>query len=81
MSDPIAKQDIEAGTPGRGVFAFRRGQTVPAQLVKDHGWGDLVVGAGTKEARTILAEIAGEPVADADAAAPADAAATSGKKG
>lgn len=62
MSDLVAKEDIPFGDPGRGVFAFRRGDSVPAALAKDNQWDDYVVGAGTKEARQIRADLTGEQV-------------------
>ncbi|WP_327029710.1 hypothetical protein OG989_04090 [Micromonospora sp. NBC_01740] len=71
MSDPIATSDIPFGDPGRGVFAFRKGQTVPAQLVEEHGWQDYVSGAGTKTGQQAQAEAAGAQ----------PAATTTGKKG
>lgn len=41
-SDPIAIRDIPFGDPGRGVYAFRVGDRVPAELVEKHGWHESV---------------------------------------
>ena len=58
--DPVAIADIEApGTPGRGIYAFRVGHVVPADLVKKHGWEDLVASRTSKAAQ---AATSGEPV-------------------
>lgn len=57
MGDFIAKDNIPIG----GVLAYTRGQVVTAEAVKANGWQDLVVGAGTKEARAIHADITGQP--------------------
>ncbi|MFF3867353.1 hypothetical protein [Micromonospora sp. NPDC001898] len=71
MSDPIATSDIPFGDPGRGVYAFRKGQTVPADLVEERGWQDYVSGASTKTGQQAQAEATGmQP-----------AATTTGKKG
>lgn len=59
MSSHIAKSDI----PWGGVLAFTRGQAVPAEVVKEHGWDDYVVGENTKEAREIKADVSGQPLA------------------
>lgn len=56
----IAKDNI----PWGGVLAYSRGQRVEADIVKEHGWDDLVVGENTKEGREIKAEVSGQPVAD-----------------
>jgi hypothetical protein len=60
VSDFIAKSNIPFGS----ALAYTRGQTVSADAVKANGWEDYVVGANTKEARQILAEVTGEPLAD-----------------
>lgn len=62
MTRYIARENIPFG----GVLAYTKGQRVEADAVKANGWEDLVVGDGTKEARQILAEITGEPLADGD---------------
>ncbi len=59
----IAKSDIFIGIHP----AHRRGDRVPVENVKEHGWGKLVVGADTKEAAEIAAELAGETPAAAPA--------------
>ncbi|MEU7609550.1 hypothetical protein [Micromonospora sp. NPDC049204] len=60
MSDPIATSDIPFGEPGRGVYAFRKGDRVPAGLVEENGWQDFVSGAGSKAATEAVAERTGE---------------------
>ncbi|WP_326564555.1 hypothetical protein [Micromonospora peucetia] len=70
MSDPIATSDIPFGDPGRGVFAFRKGDRVPADLVESNNWQDFVSGAGSKSGQQAQAEAAG-----------AQPATTTGKKG
>ena len=64
MSEYVAKQHIYAGDPGRGVIAHAKGDRVSAERVKANGWEDHVVGANTREGRQIVAELAGEPLAD-----------------
>lgn len=56
----VARDNI----PWGGVLAYTRGQTVEADVVKEHGWEDLVAGENTKEGREIKAEVSGRPVAD-----------------
>ena len=63
MSNFVARDDI----PWGGVFAFTRGQVVPAEVVKEHGWDDLVVGENTKEAREIKADVSGQPLSSFEA--------------
>jgi hypothetical protein len=48
------------------VTAYTRGQRVDADAVKAHGWEDLVVAEGSKDARQIHAEITGQPLDEAD---------------
>jgi hypothetical protein len=64
MSDPIATSDIPLGDPGRGVFAFRKGDRVPAATVEENGWQDYVASDSTKAGRAAVAEAAGETSAD-----------------
>lgn len=59
MSDPIATSDIPFGDPGRGVFAFRQGDRVPAHLVEEHGWQDHVSAASSKAGQQAQAEATG----------------------
>jgi hypothetical protein len=73
----VAKENIPAG----GVLAYTRGQYVEADAVKANGWEDLVVGADTKEARRIHAEILGEPFEDDTATTSRTAAAKTEQKG
>lgn len=56
----VATSDIPHGDPGRGVYAFRKGQTVPAHLVEEHGWQDYVSGANTATGRQAVADVTGE---------------------
>ncbi|MDH6460116.1 hypothetical protein M2302_000267 [Micromonospora sp. A200] len=58
-SELVATSDIPFGDPGRGVYAFRKGQTVPAHLVEEHGWQDFVSGAGTKSGQQAQTEASG----------------------
>ena len=77
MSDYVAKEHIYAGDPGRGVIAYAKGSRVAADAVKANGWQDYVVGANTKEARQIHADLTGEPVEGDTKTAAASAASTS----
>lgn len=60
MTDPVATSDIPFGDPGRGVYAFRVGDTVPAHLVKDNGWEDYVSSPTTKAGQQAVATATGE---------------------
>lgn len=60
MSDFVATSDIPAGDPGRGVFAFRKGDRVPAHLVEQNDWQDFVSGAGTQAAQKAVTDVTGE---------------------
>lgn len=61
MSDRlIVKQNIPSGSG----LAYARGQSIDADAVKRNGWEDFVVSANTKEARQIVAEVTGEPLAE-----------------
>lgn len=51
----VATSDIPFGDPGRGVYAFRVGQPVPADLVKENGWEDLVASPSSKAGQTAVA--------------------------
>lgn len=55
----VATSDIPFGDPGRGVYAFRAGQSVPAELVKANGWEDYVASPSTKAAKEATATAAG----------------------
>src|SRR5690349_2108241 len=59
MSDLIATQDIPFGDPGRGVYAYRKGDRVSAEAVKEHGWQEYVSGPSSKSAKDALAEASG----------------------
>lgn len=65
MSEFVVKTDIPFGS----ALAYTRGQKIDADAVKRNKWEDYVVGANTKEARQILAEVTGEPLAEDDAPA------------
>lgn len=60
MTDHVAISDIEFGTPGRGVYAFRKGDRVPADLVTQHGWSDFVASPTSKAGQQALADASGE---------------------
>lgn len=79
MTDHVATSDIEFGEPGRGVYAFRAGQRVPAELVKANKWEEHVASPTSKAGQEAVASAAGS--ADATPAAAATAAATSTKGG
>lgn len=76
MSSFVATSDIPFGDPGRGVYAFRKGDRVPADLVQEHGWQDFVSGAGTQAAQKAVTDVTGESPAKT-----ATVAKTSEKKG
>lgn len=59
MTDPVATSDIEFGE-GRGVYAFRVGDRVPADLVKEHGWQDLVSSPTSQAGKQAVAAATGE---------------------
>ncbi len=61
MTDYVATSDIEYGTPGRGVYAFRAGQSVPEHLVKEHGWQEFVASPNSKAGQSAVAEASGTP--------------------
>lgn len=58
----IATQDIPFGDPGRGVFAYRTGDQVSEEAVKENGWQDFVSGQNTEAAKTAVAEATGSTV-------------------
>ena len=76
MGAYIAKQNIPVGE----ALAYSRGQRVEADAVETNGWGDLVVGENTKEAREIRAEVTGRPVEDFETKATAPAGARAAAK-
>lgn len=55
----IAVSDVPFGDPGRGVYAFRAGQSVPAELVKANGWESYVASPNSKAAQQATAAAAG----------------------
>lgn len=58
----IATQDIPFGDPGRGVFAYRVGDQVSEEAVKEHGWQEYVSSQNTKAADAAVAAATGETV-------------------
>ena len=56
----VAVADIPFGDPGRGVYAYRKGDRVSAEAVKANGWDDYVAGPDTKTAKKAVAETTGE---------------------
>ncbi|MEV1321958.1 hypothetical protein AB0J14_38420 [Micromonospora arborensis] len=54
-SELVASSDIPFGDPGRGVFAFRKGDRVPAELVESNGWEDFVSASPKAEPTTTKA--------------------------
>lgn len=60
----VATSDIPFGDPGRGVYAFRKGDRVSAELVEENGWQDFVSGAGTKAGQQAVTEVTGDSGTD-----------------
>lgn len=58
----VVTTDIPFGDPGRGVFAYRAGDQVSEEAVKEHGWQDYVSGPNTEAAKTAVATASGETV-------------------
>ena len=56
----IVTTDIPFGEPGRGIFAYRRGDTISAEAVAENGWQEYVAGEKTKSAQAAVAEATGE---------------------
>ncbi|MEU4772965.1 hypothetical protein [Micromonospora sp. NPDC023644] len=63
MSDRVVTTDIPIGDPGRGVFAFRVGDTVSEKQVKDNGWEAYVATAKSNAGQQAVAEASGTPAA------------------
>lgn len=60
MSDmKVVTTDIPAGDPGRGVYAYRVGDRLPADVVSRNGWQDYVSGEQTKSAQQAVAAATG----------------------
>ncbi|MER7164498.1 hypothetical protein ABT336_00245 [Micromonospora sp. NPDC000207] len=59
MSDRVVTTDIPLGDPGRGVFAFRVGDRVPEQQVKENGWEAYVASPKSAAGQQAAAEAAG----------------------
>jgi hypothetical protein len=51
MADRVVTRDIPLGDPGRGVYAFRVGDRVSEEDVKNNGWEDYVARPNTKAAK------------------------------
>lgn len=73
MAHYIATADIPFGEPGRGVYAFRAGDRVPAELVDANGWGDYVARPASKKAQAAVADASGDPADSTPKKAPAAA--------
>lgn len=58
----VVTQDIPFGDPGRGVYAYRAGDQVSEEAVKEHGWQDYVSGQNTEAAKSAVAEATGTTV-------------------
>lgn len=58
----VVTQDIPFGDPGRGVYAYRVGDTVSEDAVKDNNWQDYVSGPNTEAAKNAVAEATGSTV-------------------
>lgn len=58
----VVIEDIPFGDPGRGVFAYRAGDQVSEDAVKENGWQDYVSGPNTEAAKTAVAEATGSTV-------------------
>jgi hypothetical protein len=59
VSDRVVTTDIPIGDPGRGVFAFRVGDTVSEQQVKDNGWEAYVATPKSNAGQQAVAEASG----------------------
>lgn len=55
----IATQDIPFGDPGRGVYAYRAGDRVSEEAVKQNDWQDFVSAENTKAATAAVADATG----------------------
>lgn len=60
MTDRVVTADIPFGDPGRGVFAYRVGDTVSPEAVKANGWEDYVASPSTKAGQQAVATATGE---------------------
>jgi hypothetical protein len=60
MTQRVVTTDIPIGDPGRGVFAFRVGDKVSEEQVKENGWEAYVAGPNTKAAERATTEATGE---------------------
>ena len=58
----VAISDIPFGDPGRGVYAYRAGDKVSEEAVKENGWQDYVSGQNTEAAKSAVAEATGTTV-------------------
>jgi len=56
----VATSDIPFGDPGRGVYAHRAGDRVPAENVKANGWEDYVASPTSAAGKKAAATAAGE---------------------
>lgn len=56
----VVTADIPLGDPGRGVYAYRVGDKVPAADVQANGWDDYVATPASKAGLRAAATAAGE---------------------
>lgn len=56
----VVTADIPLGDPGRGQYAYRVGDKVPAKDVKDNGWHDYVASPKSKAGQEAVATAAGD---------------------
>lgn len=60
MTKLVVTTDIPLGDPGRGVYAYRVGDTVDKADVEKNGWQDYVSGPQTQAAKKAVSTAAGE---------------------
>ncbi len=60
MTDHVVTSDIPFGDPGRGVYAYRVGDKVSADAVKENGWQEYVASATSKAGQDAVAKASGE---------------------
>lgn len=58
----VVTSDIPFGDPGRGVYAYRVGDRISEDAVKDNGWQDYVSGQNTQAAKSAVADATGTDV-------------------
>jgi hypothetical protein len=60
VSKRVVTRDIPVGDPGRGVYAYRVGDSIDTEAVEANGWQDYVSGPSTKTAQRAVASATGE---------------------